>query len=285
LLLAALSVPLVLGAVVLPAHANASRPVANDVRLVSAAGVTQWLDCRGSGPVTVVVITGLHSTISDWAKVKPSFAKVTRTCFYDRPGLGRSPARANHAQVLNASFYTKELKALLAAAHEPGPYVVVGHSYGGLIARTFAHLNMTSTAGVLLAESVDPGDKTTGKYWTEAGHRIDVHASQTSSGGGPNLGARPLVVLSASRPDENHLGGPTYGQPAWMIKQWIAQQRANARLSTNSIQVVAKSGHVLQQDNPNATFAALRTLVRAITTHTQLNCAYTWVKVSATCRN
>jgi pimeloyl-ACP methyl ester carboxylesterase len=232
-----------------------------------------------------VVIAGLHSTISAWAKVKPSFAKVTRTCFYDRPGLGRSPARPNGSEVLNAGIYASELNALLTAAHEPGPYVVVGHSFGGLIARTFAHRYMASIAGVLLAESVDPGDKTLGKYWSEAGHRIDMQASQAATGGGPRLGSKPLLVLSASRPDEDHLGGPTYGQPAWMTKQWIAQQRANLRLSTNSMQVIAKSGHVLQQDNPAATFAALRTLVHSTVTHTALACAYNWSKVAATCRS
>jgi pimeloyl-ACP methyl ester carboxylesterase len=235
--------------------------------------------------VTVIVIPGLGSTISAWTKVKPSFAKVTRTCFYDRPGLGRSPARANHSQVLNASIYAKELKALLAAAHEPGPYVVIGHSYGGLIARAFVHQNMSTVAAVLLAESVDPGDKGIGKYWSEASHRIDMPASQAATGGGPNLGSRPLLVLSASRPDEDHLGGPTYGQPAWMTKQWIAQQRANTRLSTNSMQVIAQSGHVLQQDNPAATFAALRDLVHSASTNTALACAYNWAKVSATCRS
>jgi pimeloyl-ACP methyl ester carboxylesterase len=222
--------------------------------------------------------------VSDWSKVKPDFAKVTRTCFYDRPGLGRSPARGNHNQVLDAGLYAKELKALLVAAHEPGPYVVVGHSFGGLIARAFAHKYLSSVSAMLLAESVDPADKTLGKYWVEAGHRIDMRLSQSASGGGPALGARPLVVLSASRPDEDHLGGPTYGQPAWMTKQWIAQQRADTRLSANSIQVIAKSGHVLQQDNPAATFAALRELVGAVTHHRHLACTYVWSKVSATCR-
>jgi pimeloyl-ACP methyl ester carboxylesterase len=229
------------------------------------------------------VVTGLGSTAHDWTKVQKPFSATTRTCFYDRPGLGNSPARANTGQVLNASIYAKELWALLGAAHEPGPYIVVGHSYGGLVARTFIHQHLSAIAGVLLAESVDPGDKTTGKYWTEARHRIDLPASQKATAGGPKLRSRPLIVLSASRPDENHLGGPTYGQPAWMTKQWIAQQRGDKRLSTDSIQVIATSGHVLQQDNPAATVKALAALVHAVASRQHLSCSSAWSAVKAKC--
>ncbi len=272
------------GVVSAGASATGARPTTADVRLVSAAGVRQSLNCQGSGPFTVIVVTGLHSTALDWSKVAHDFRAVTRTCFYDRPGLGLSPARPNHVQILNAGIYANELAALLKAAHEPGPYVVVGHSMGGLIARTFVRRNLSAIRAVLLAESVDPSDKTTGKYWYEAGHAVDLPASQSATGGGPNIGARPLLVLSASHPEEDHLGGPTYGQPAWMIKQWIAQQRADVRLSTNSIQVIAKSGHVLQQDNPRAVVAALKALVHATQTHTRLTCTSVWTDVSAACR-
>ena len=90
--------------------------------------------------------------------------------------------------------------------------------------------------------------------------------------------------MSASHPEEDHLGGPTYGQPQWLTDQWIAEQRANVRLSSNAIQVIATSGHVLQQDDPPAVREGLRQLVRAVTSGGRLACSTVWATVAATCR-
>lgn len=261
-----------------------ARPTGVDIRIVKAAGVRQQINCQGSGPVTLIVITGLASAASTWTPVAAGFRKVTRTCFYDRPGLGTSPARPNPKQVVDAGLYARELAALLRAAGEPGPYVVLGHSFGGLVARGFVFKNMSVVRGVLLAESVDPADATTGIYWREAGHAVNMYLSQTATGGGPKLGNRPLLVLSASHPEEDHLGGPTYGQPSWMIDQWVKQQRADVRLSSNSIQVIATSGHALQQDAPAAVVEAVRVLVHAATKGSRLACSNVWTSVDATCR-
>ena len=262
----------------------ATRPTVVDIQLVRAAGVIQSLDCQGAGPVTLVVVTGLASPASAWSSVAPGFREATRTCFYDRPGIGASPARANKRQVLNAGLYAVELAALLHSAGEPGPYLILGHSFGGLIARAFTKKNLSSVSGLLLAESVDPSDRTTGKYWREAGHSVNMPLSQSATGGGPRIGQRPLLVLSASNPEGDHLGGPTYGQTPAAIGKWIKQQRANVHLSTNSIQVIATSGHVLQQDDPAAVIAAVRSLVQAVDDGGGLDCASDWTAVAATCR-
>jgi pimeloyl-ACP methyl ester carboxylesterase len=260
-----------------------TRPTADDIQLIKAGGVVQSLDCQGTGQVTLVVVTGLASPASAWSLVAPGFREVTRTCFYDRPGIGASPARSNKQQVLNAGLFAAELAALLHAAGEPGPYVILGHSFGGLIARAFTKSNLSSVRGLLLAESVDPSDRTTGKYWHEAGHSINMPLSQSATGGGPRIGQRPLLVLSASNPEGDHLGGPTYGQNPAAIGQWIKQQRADVHLSMNSIQVIATSGHVLQQDDPAAVIAAVRSLVQAVNDGGGFDCASDWIAVAAIC--
>lgn len=253
------------------------------VGIFSAAGVRQWVDCRGNGPVTVVVIPGLGATAASWSQVYPAFTRVTRTCIYDRPGLGRSPARPDTSQVLDAGIYAHELHALLLAVGERGPYVVIGHSFGGLIARAFVHDYTSRIAGVMLAESVQPNDPTNGAYWSEAGHQINMAASSAATAGGPQMGNLPLLVLSASDPQEDHLGGPTYGQPQWMIDLWRSQQAADVKLSTDSIQVIAHSGHVLQQDNPRAVIAADTALVIGVETGARLHCSSIWTSYDATC--
>jgi pimeloyl-ACP methyl ester carboxylesterase len=243
-----------------------------------------WLSCAGTGSPTVVVVPGLGAAATSWQPVLPALRASVRTCVYDRPGLGRSPARPDPHQVVDAGMLAGELAALLRRAGEPGPYVVVGHSFGGLVARAFVAADRRAVRGVLLAESVTPDDPTLPAFWTEAGHPVDLRASSAAADGGPRLGRTPLLVLTASQPDRDHLGGPTYGQPAWMTALWVRQQRADLGLSEDSVQVVARSGHVLQQDDPAAVVDAVRTLVTAARTGAPLRCDASWRYVSATCR-
>jgi pimeloyl-ACP methyl ester carboxylesterase len=252
--------------------------------IVQADGVRQWLHCAGNGPVTVVVVPGLQSTASDWSEVRPAFEKLTRTCVYDRPGLGLSPARTDGRRVLDAGRYAQELGALLAAAGEPGPYLVIGHSFGGLVARAFVRTHLADVAAVFLAESVTPGDPYLGSTWREAGLHIDMAASSRATGGGPRMGSVPLLVMTASRADADHLHGPSYGQAAAVTAQWLAGQRDDLRLSSDAIQVVAMSGHVLQQDAPAPVVEAVRELLVATTTGARLRCSAVWKTWGASCR-
>ena len=259
-----------------------SRPAYTSI--VSAAGVRQWLSCAGPGSLTLVVVPGLAASAMSWSTVLPALRRVVRTCVYDRPGLGRSPPRPDRRAVVDAGGLARELWALLRTAGEDGPYVVLGHSFGGLVARAFVAEHRSAVDGVLLVESVTPGDPTLPRYWTEAGHAVDLVASAAAAGGGPPLGSTPLVVLSASEPDRDHLGGPPYGQPGWMTALWRTQQRDDLRLSTASVQVVAHAGHVVQQDDPAAVALAVRVLVRAVLARAAPSCEAPWSLVGASCR-
>ncbi len=262
---------------------RASAERATYSRVLLAGGVRQWIHCAGSGPVTVVVIAGIGSSHDDWSVSLPSLERLTRTCVSDRPGLGSSPPRSSPNQVVDAGLHARELHALLTAAGERGPYVVVGHSYGGLVARAFVHLFSGEVRGLLLLESVTPGDLTRGAFWTEAGHRVDLVASGRADAGGPPLGRLPLVVLSASNPDANHLDGPPSGRPEGFLELWQSQQAADVRLSTDAIHVVAQSGHLVQQDDPAAVVEATRELVLAASGGGALACLPVWADLAATC--
>jgi pimeloyl-ACP methyl ester carboxylesterase len=237
-------------------------------RTLLAGGVRQWIACAGSGPVTIVVIAGLHADHRMWRLVLGPFAQTTRTCIYDRPGLGASPARSPHT-TLNAGGHARELGALLAAAHVTGPLAVVGHSYGGLVARAFVARYPHRVAGLVLVEGVAPYDRLS-RYWSEGGDRVDTWASSAAARL-MRLGSVPLVVLSAQDPDRSYWGGPAYGGNASDIADWKAHQRAAAALSTRSTFVIVhRSAHVIEHDRPDGVIAGVRLLVHAIRTRTAL---------------
>jgi pimeloyl-ACP methyl ester carboxylesterase len=102
-----------------------------------------------SGP-TVIFESGIAATSQNWLRVQESVASFTRAVSYDRGGLGWSSACASARTPTNIA---RELHELLQQADIPGPYVLVGHSFGGLVVRRYAAMFPDEITGVVL---VDP---------------------------------------------------------------------------------------------------------------------------------
>lgn len=98
-------------------------------RLVDIGGYRLHLYCTGSGSPTVVIESGWGDYSPAWGWVQPEVAKTTRVCTYDRAGMGWSDPSSDPR---TAREFAKELHTLLANAGEPGPYILAGHSLGGL---------------------------------------------------------------------------------------------------------------------------------------------------------
>ena len=127
-------------------------------QLIDIGGYRLHLYCMGEsidGSPTVILEQGLGGTSPAWALVQPEVAKVTRVCAYDRAGLGWSdpPPRGTSR---NGQQVAEELHTLLQKANIAGPYVMVGHSFGGLYTRVFAHQYPEDVVGVVLLESSHP---------------------------------------------------------------------------------------------------------------------------------
>src|SRR5262252_4743316 len=123
-------------------------------KLVSANRARLNLYCLGSGSATVVFDSGWEDWAPSWAKVQPEVAKWTRTCSYDRGGTGFSkPGPMPRTSVRLAD----ELHAALHNAHVRGPYILVGHAFGGDVVRTFADRYLSEVAGMVLVDA-DPSD-------------------------------------------------------------------------------------------------------------------------------
>jgi pimeloyl-ACP methyl ester carboxylesterase len=109
--------------------------------------------CTGAGSPTVILEAGAGSSSIAWWKVQPDVSRFTRVCSYDRAGLGWSEKKPGPRSSLRIAG---ELHALLAAAQEAPPYVMVGHSLGGPRTMIFAKRFRGEVAGFVWVDAVHP---------------------------------------------------------------------------------------------------------------------------------
>lgn len=120
-------------------------------KLIDVGGHRMHLLCTGSGSPTVVVEAGIGDISTDWVFIQTAVSKFTRICTYDRPGYAWSepgPLPRTYPQI------NLDLHELLAAANERGPFVLVGHSFGGPLVRSYTKLYPNEVAGLLLVDTV-----------------------------------------------------------------------------------------------------------------------------------
>ncbi|HKJ95326.1 MAG TPA: alpha/beta hydrolase [Gammaproteobacteria bacterium] len=148
-------------------------------RLISVGSFRLHIHCTGRGTPTVVLDSGLGGTSLNWALVQPRIAPFARVCAYDRAGYGWSDPGPGPR---TSERLARELHRLLATAGLPGPFLLVGHSLGGINVRLFAHLFPTDTAGVVLVDA-------------SSGGQLKRFTRQLPDTGRP----RQLVILSPPR--------------------------------------------------------------------------------------
>jgi thioesterase domain-containing protein len=250
-----------------------------DWQLVKTAGVIQVAACVGSGAPTVVYNNGLGFQASwTWPLVAVTQAQTNRVCMFDRPGTGLSPARPAEASPNGPLANANEMFALMKALGEQGPFLLVGWSYGGAVARTAAAIAPESVVGMNLVDAVSPTQYRTfdGTGWVEGDQNLDMAAAEKAVGTtGPNFGDKPLVVLVAGV-------DPAKGsQPS----AWTNAQRQAAGMSTDSVlAIVTGVPHPIPQINPQAVVAATTAVSTAITTSTALaKCPQSFASANLAC--
>jgi pimeloyl-ACP methyl ester carboxylesterase len=122
-------------------------------RLVDVAGRRMHFTCAGGGTPAVVIIPGMGETSSDWEAVLQALAAHTTACAYDRPGLGWSDPAPGRP---TAAGMAHDLRRLLDLAGVPPPFVLAGHSLGGIVARMFSSLYPGDVSAVALIDSSHP---------------------------------------------------------------------------------------------------------------------------------
>jgi pimeloyl-ACP methyl ester carboxylesterase len=261
--------------------------------MVDVGGYRLHINCTGSGSPTVVMDAGLGAWSTVWDAVQAEVSKTTRVCSYDRAGMGWSdpgPLPRDAAQ------FSRELQALLRAADVPGPYVMVGHSLGGLPVLVFVHEHASDVKGVVLVESMQPGQL----HYATQSQAFSVF-SVLARFGIVRLLARPLDLVEHDPLNEGALlarsvrpqslqayGAEIQGIPASLKEAsavttfgdlplivlsrgldpdpaWQAGQLRLTTLSTNSQQLIAvHSDHGIPSHQPEAAVDAILKMVKQV---------------------
>src|SRR3990172_8508391 len=119
-------------------------------QLYDVGGRSLHLYCTGEGNPTVILEAGASSPSLVWFLVQEKVAEFTRVCSYDRPGFGWSEATS---APLSIDQMAANLHQLLETAGIPGPYILIGHSAGGVYIRSFARQYPSEVQGMVLVDS------------------------------------------------------------------------------------------------------------------------------------
>jgi pimeloyl-ACP methyl ester carboxylesterase len=267
-------------------------------------GRKMFIECRGAGAPTVVLVSGLDAAADLWHRpeqIEPTVftgvAKLTRVCAYDRPGAPQGaglPSRSDPvAQPTTPKGAVEDLQALLRAARVPGPYVLVGHSYGGLVTRLFASTYPDEVSGMVLVDIFSDGlrDAMTPEDWTiwkkanarlpqdiaeyPALERTDYDAALDQIKAARPIRPMPLVVLSADAPygpivpaliDKGDIPLDTPRNFGYVIDRANkVAQNALAELVPGARHITdTHSGHNMMIDQPQLVIDAIDRVVAAV---------------------
>jgi len=254
-------------------YAGAAAYVGRGERIEIRPGHALYIDCRGAGSPTLVLEAGMGSDSATWSPVHDDLASITRTCSYDRTGRGRSDGGSAEDLV----GMSGELAALLAAAGEPPPYVIVGHSLGSVIGRVHASLEPDDVVGLVLVDGFDPDifddwvlpllgpiqDEYIGNtdgLWGIVGsvEAIDVDRSREQLAAS-DVDGRPIEVVLAPRVD-SRLDASTNERIA------AATAAGYEALSPGRVTLTLAwgAGHMVQFDRPAVVVEAVRQIVAEV---------------------
>jgi pimeloyl-ACP methyl ester carboxylesterase len=212
------------------------------------------MDIIGHGPVAVFE-SGLGEGRESWKAVAPALARCLTVVTYDRRGIRESPPLEASTKPVLAANVARDLLAALRAHGLAKPYILVGHSLGGLYVQAFARNYPKAVAGLVLVDATSPLEPPNVFVSTvppkagsvEAAEEAGVAPSVAAIMAGPPLPPVPLVVIAAT----NH------GDTPERESLWRDVQRRTAALSPKRRLVVVNSGHFVQIERPAAVVAAV----------------------------
>ena len=259
-------------------------------RMIDVGGYRLHMHCTGEGSPTVIIEAGWGDSSLTWSSaVQPGVASASRVCTYDRAGMGYSDPGPRPR---TAERFAQELHTLLLRADEPGPYVLVGHSLGGLSVRVFAHDYPADVVGVVLIDSMSPSSARASAS-DDAAHSdtpvlewlltLPARTGMLRALAEPlQLNADSFTTRSLQAGIDEGKGMPASLAQAGAVKSfgalplivlsrglihgqdqdWQRMQSELLELSSNSRQLFAdRSGHSIHLQQPQAAIDAIATMV------------------------
>ena len=236
-------------------------PTAVDGMFEVGDGRTLHMECNGEGSPTVILESGDEGGVEQWAQIMPAVADRTRTCAYDRAGVGLSdPATGCRG----LDDLTGDLERLLTAAEIPGPYVLVASSGGGYIASGFAANHRDEIAGVVFVDVpgpfLDPPPDLVEFLKCDTPTNIErrdylgvEHAGWDARA---EIGDIPVTVMSVDYGSEASLEAERTNvdvQRGWLV------------FSSEANQVVVRTGHDIAGEDPQRVVEEIEGVLEATT--------------------
>lgn len=251
-----------------------------------------YLECHGTGAPTVILESGYHDSSQPWSlsdayppPVLLGVTGFTKVCAYDRPGTllytdpPRITDRSGPVQMpRTAREVTSDLHALLAAAQVPGPYILVGHSLGGLFVRLYAQTYPSQVVGLVLVDAF-PVELPVqlGSQWpayrqvlnnplpqfanNTAFEQIDVDKSITQIAQASPLRQMPLVVLTKTEPFARPSNAEGFSFTD-LERFWIKGAEDLVKLERDTPHIFATgSDHYIQIHQPDLVIQSIRLVI------------------------
>lgn len=223
----------------------------------------------GHGAPTVVFENGLGGRLQWWAEVLPAIAQETTVFAYNRAGTGTSTEASTPR---DGETIINELRRNLRDKDIAPPYVLVGHSLGGLYVQLYARRYPQEVAGLVLVDSTHPeqlkgaGAKDNWPTWIKLMSNVllsDAASKELkalpATGAAmlalPPLTGKPVVVLSAQKP---------MSETSELARDANAKRSDIARLHPGAKQVWVDSGHVIPLERPDAVIAAIHEVLLSV---------------------
>lgn len=218
--------------------------------------IERWGD---KGP-RVVFEAGQGNDISTWSSIAKKIGSFAQVILYDRAGLGRSLPLSSRDSAITAEEVATRLRAVLKAERIEPPFILVGHSLGGLYVQMFARKYPRLVSGVVLLDSVSadaPSELTTlstlepgtTAFWEE--HGVEKSNQQVRSS--PPFPPVPLVVIAAT----DH--GPFFRE--WEPTLLRLQEELRTMSPYGRLVVAKGSGHDVQRDRPELVISAVKEVI------------------------
>jgi len=251
-----------------------------------------YIHCLGRGRPTIVIDTGLGESYESWVHVITTLSRQTRVCAHDRAGYGRSepgPMPRDSQRAAN------ELHLLLANSGEDGPFLLVGHSLGGLNMQVYASTYPEEVAGLFLLDPsplawmMGEGFPELRDIFNQQSAALREEADEVSASSDPDaiaikpymnatasefeeffgrttdevaaissFGDLPLTVIGATEPD------PSFGESGEAFRQfWNEESQLLARKSESGQFILAEgSSHHIHLDAPQVVIDAILEMIQ-----------------------